>query len=149
MSEYYTPTIEEFHVGFEYDRLVEDHWETLSMSVNFLSLDDIDDEILDKEIRVKHLDREDIESLGFSDFKHAAVDWYKLEKRVDDNFASYGSWNCFRLLHSYTDNGIKIIAYEHSFESDENILFAGKVKNKSELKKILQMIGINQNKEDE
>ena len=149
-SKYYTPEIEEFHVGFEYESLqdprlpekdssweqntIDDEWD-LKTFIGYYCGDHI-------EVRVKHLDREDIESLGFEDYKHSSCDWYKLEKRVEDNFSSYGYWNCFRLLHSYTDEGIKIIAYEHSFNGDENVLFAGKVKNKSELKRILKQIGI-------
>lgn len=52
-SKYYTPEIEEFYVGFEYERFVprsnateEECWEKIEMSVNYLSLDDIDDEII-------------------------------------------------------------------------------------------------------
>lgn len=151
LNKYYMPEIEEFHVGFEYERFVprpnineEECWEKIIMSVNYLSLDDIDNEIIEKEIRVKYLDREDIESLGFNDFKHSVADWYKLEKRVPDGYCHYGYWNCFRLVHEYTNHKVKIIAYEYNFEEkDEFVLFQGSCKNKSELIKLLKQLGIN------
>src|SRR5690606_29619740 len=84
---YYTPEIEEFYVGFEYERFIpksnsteEECWEKLSMSINYLSLEELDNEIIEKEIRVKYLDKEDIESFGF---KHEGG---KLIKNYKDYF---------------------------------------------------------------
>jgi hypothetical protein len=67
---YYTPEIEEFHVGFEYEH------NALSgnLPINYTKIiHSIDDNILDifvkievtSIIRVKYLDQEDIESLGW------------------------------------------------------------------------------------
>ena len=63
-DKYYTPEIEEFHVGFEYevnygkDRWVKEglHYAPQVVTLPYKNLENI---------RVKHLDREDIESLGF------------------------------------------------------------------------------------
>ena len=57
-NKYYRPSLEEFYLGFEYERFIpksnsteEGCWEKITMSVNYLSLDEIDDEILEKEIK--------------------------------------------------------------------------------------------------
>src|SRR6056297_302162 len=72
---YYTPDIEEFHVGFEYEvrnELKKDSWNNYHFDNKFLplftSLKDklsIKNEIENRNIRVKYLDKEDIEDLGF------------------------------------------------------------------------------------
>ena len=70
MDKYYTPEIEEFHVGFEYefrhDDFKEDGWIKYSTPEfnperedSFIGKSDL------SEYRVKYLDREDIESLEF------------------------------------------------------------------------------------
>lgn len=69
-NEYYTPSIEEFHVGFEYEILATDKpiimWEKEIFAIT--THDDlkiIDDEIRESLIRVKCLNKEDIEEVGF------------------------------------------------------------------------------------
>ena len=81
-EKYYTPIIEEFHVGFEYEvlekaqtdshyswsttfpLLSEDTWYKFTYPDPFLGYRV--DKLLEKRgVRVKYLDREDIESLGF------------------------------------------------------------------------------------
>lgn len=70
-AKYYTPSINEFHVGFEYEIYSNDEWKKTEVYRNSLGGD-----ILFKieglghwssvpKPRVKFLDREDIESLGF------------------------------------------------------------------------------------
>jgi hypothetical protein len=92
-------------------------------------------------IKVKYLDKEDIESLGFTDYQHSVCDWYKLEGRFEDSFATHGYWTKIRLIHCF--DKIKIMAYEYSWEEIETILYQGSCKNKSELKKLMQMLKIN------
>ena len=77
-SKYYTPSIEEFYVGFEYEvNYGENDWQKECLwakpevvTLPYMNLENI---------RVKYLDKEDIESLGFEQesiysFKHK--DWY-------------------------------------------------------------------------
>ncbi|MHA2182983.1 MAG: hypothetical protein ACXAAH_16305, partial [Promethearchaeota archaeon] len=78
-DKYYTPTIEEFHVGFEYEYSVsgdEGTWETTSLNGDFyekehevtylpMRIRNSNTKIHAGRVRVKHLDREDIESFGF------------------------------------------------------------------------------------
>lgn len=81
MKKYYKPDLEEFHVGFEYEERVNDslgkqtdNWAKSVWTENHNFSDLFDIEVTDNEItkiyvpnsvRVKYLDREDIESLNF------------------------------------------------------------------------------------
>ena len=117
MSEYYTPEIEEFHVGFEceYKEPDEEAFES--------------DELTERDVayllaypdraRVKYLDKEDIESLGFTDYKHSAYDWYKFSKTIECPIANY-NYCGVRLLHDRSTSGIIIMGYEYQFELDED-----------------------------
>jgi hypothetical protein len=146
MSEYYTPEIEEFHVGFEYeahsDPRVEDGW--TKEEADRFSLKYTIQEDSDVDYRVKYLDKEDIESLGFTDYKHSAYDWYKFNKTIECPIANYNYCGA-RLLHDRSTSGIIIMGYEYQFELDEDKnavnLFRGIIKNKSELVKLLKQLG--------
>ena len=92
MSEkkYYTPSIEEFHVGFEYE--ISYDGETYQSKV----VDDSDElhriktAIESLWVRVKHLDREDIESLGWAFFQkdHFGHDEFVFKTTVPDSMDS-------------------------------------------------------------
>jgi hypothetical protein len=74
-------------------------------------------------IRVKHLDREDIESLGFS--------------IVQDETDSQWFKNDLLNTEIGIENNHITIRIAQSF-----VLFSGTIKNKSELKRILKQIGV-------
>jgi hypothetical protein len=127
-NKYYTPEIEEFHVGFEFERLItgmREHWNKVTMSVNFLSLEDIDDEIELKEIRVKHLDREDIEECG-----------WEFDTKVEGRHQPY----------VYSKNNFWMRFYELEFwKFNVSILdLQFTIKNKSELIKLMSQLNIKQ-----
>jgi hypothetical protein len=137
-NKYYTPSIEEFHVGFEYERFIprsnateEECWDKLSMSVNYLSLDELDDEIIEKEIRVKYLDKEDIEDLGF--------DLDIIRVVIPDKYEPYLNLNNgVGIIFNKTNSSVRItIPCDKIYRK---IVFDGKIKNKSELKEILEKI---------
>jgi hypothetical protein len=185
---YYTPTIEEFHVGFEYEitttsiggmvmmdfskntstKLGEcNHkiWEKAvltstmadtgemitstigdmnishkdeSLPMDHRSIEDIVFLIKSKKIRVKCLDREDIESQGF------IIDE---EKSKDDNKDLYSKGNV-RLIH-FTGGHIAVYTADPSkcdifsrINIDPILINYIEVKNKSELKTILNKIGL-------
>ena len=140
-AKYYIPAISEFHVGFEYEHC--------HSSIRFVMLDlrtgdrtnetepkeiwkksvftgnefdvwkysfKFDDSLRDGQIRVKYLDKEDIESLGFT-------------QTIEDQYYK----DDFELLID-DDLFIQII-------KDDGFIFQGAIKNKSELKRILKMIG--------
>ena len=75
-KKYYTPEIEEFHVGFEYEEQVEPGkwaWNTCHPNT-FEKLYDWDSmDMLKIRTRVKYLDQEDIESLGFIKYTNNSV----------------------------------------------------------------------------
>lgn len=154
-NKYYTPEIEEFYIGFEFEKkeivsknsFLEEDWVNQKCDIQdlFQVLKDYtEDNIFVKEdYRVKYLDQEDIESLGFNNMKRVTVDWYELEKHFEDGWSSYGYWNFIRLLHDRELNRIKIIAYEYRSDNDENLLYQGSCKNKSELKKLMKQLNIN------
>lgn len=130
-SKYYTPTIDEFHIGFEY-RVLDIEY---SKYVNCIFQDGQSvQDLLDGdygEVDVKYLDKEDVESLGFKysyyegDFYH-----YVLKTNVE-----------LMLGINYIDEnfGATILIFNKEDEHE----FDGIIKNKSELKKVLQMLNIN------
>ena len=65
ISKYYTPQIEEFHVGFEYEWRRKESDEPFQSATikDAAQLSDIFDTVYD--LRVKYLDAEDLQSLGF------------------------------------------------------------------------------------
>ena len=128
-DKYYTPEIEEFHVGFEF----ESNYITYSKDKEWVKVtlkEDLNNEeiawfytsyigdAVPTEFRVKHLDREDIESLGF--------DWIKEHCYV------LGDWSII--------TGSETISIY--IEGEDDCRFYGKIKNKSELKRVLKMIGV-------
>ena len=140
-NKYYTPEIEEFYVGFEYESRIagyDDEWTEETIYAMFRdgwesNIDDVLAMYKDggDKFRVKHLDSSDIESLGF-----------KL-----DPIRSYLNYrNCFSLLinelyglsldHIYNEN--KIILRGHKVDYPTKTLFEGIIKNLSELKKLLK-----------
>lgn len=127
-EKYYTPEINEFCIGFEFES------KNSSVSTNG---EWVKDEISDmesmrrfadcfdgvEEYRVKYLDRGDIESLGF-----------EMDKSSDYYWLRY--FNGEYLL-SVESEGHRVI-----IEKDGDNYFVGTIKNKSELKKILKMLGV-------
>lgn len=121
-DKYYTPSIEEFHVGFEFEYTHKDDW-FQNIILDPQEINDFfnDDSI---EIRVKYLDNEDIESLGFK-YIMTSYDGYYEKKDITLGFAY--------------DGRIQI-------KSNECFIFLGFIKNKSEFKILLKQLGIVGNK---
>ena len=150
-SKYYTPTIEELYIGAEFESNLMDvggmflpNGEVIPPGVpvwskevfstyhfdKFLSAYDFKGVLEDKRIRVKHLDKEDIESLGFE---------------YDGKRDEYCKGNVIIEFNGKTH--ITIGKYEEDFPMGEytswtDDLFIGTIKNKSELKRILKQIGV-------
>lgn len=134
-SKYYTPEIEEFHVGFEYelrvagggDRFVKEELHNFDFDLFLNNLYRDNEEEFN--LRVKHLDREDIESLGFKLLKedlNGKAFIHKINVELQIWWSSKGTIDI--------DNGMSY--------SDCRTYFYGTIKNKSELKRVLKMIGI-------
>jgi hypothetical protein len=138
MEKYYTPTIEEFHVGFEFEDKHSDYSEDEKNWIGRLyvlraeyELDTVQDRIDDNRIRVKHLDREDIESLGWE--ANESDQYYKGSERIDVN-PNISTLIVIKSSYKYERKGVSYVGH--------NTLFDGTIKNKSELKKLLKQLGI-------
>jgi len=127
MSEkYYTPTIEEFYVGFEYEvkwyNGKEDVWSKRSITDWYQELEN--------ESRVKYLDKEDIESLGW---KHVGG------KMLNGAMQNYAISDRPYILY-YAENNKTYLSIDIGYEGTQ--IFRGAIKNKSELKKLMKQLGI-------
>lgn len=140
MNNYYAPTIEEFHVGFEfevynkhYKNFIENEWAELTYRGE--SIDLIENGLKTNIIRVKYLNTKDIESLNFCppqpEFSHPAKFLF-LHRDIDNLYIDFLSY--------YDEKHRDIITiFKRDVTKDINreILFKGNVKNKLELKKLL------------
>lgn len=140
-NKYYTSSIEEFHVGFEYylltlsDEGIEHDYLKMVWNADCNMEDMFDVSYINgvkivsvpEVLKCKYLDREDIKSLGW---EHDGKKSYTL--------------NCFDLGDRWCliwyPNNRRVEIYD---EENENG-FLGTIKNKSELKKLMQQLGITQ-----
>jgi hypothetical protein len=145
-NKYYTPTIDEFHVGFEYEIKKESSWfvkhynQGSLVDIYYNYNDDLDSiDFNENTIRVKYLDQKDIESLGFIYDEHycEGSQFYK-HINIGDSFTRFIVLDLF-------DNKItitKLMDYSKTSRINGIKLFQGKIKNKSELVKLLKQLGI-------
>lgn len=166
-NRYYIPELEEFHVGFEfefkdwwtdvgvvdkegkkgseYQKHILTPWDFYSTEYKEKQIgaffgtdyehifDRIQKYINNEDIRVKYLDQEDIESLGWEKIREDTFEMKLPEYR--------GMLDV--LVHLLLSSTLLICVGEsESPFSDWRTLFTGTVKNKSELKKIMKMLGI-------
>ena len=144
-NKYYTPELEEFHVGFEYEYFENGKWRSIEVyDIDF----EYDTKLLkEKRYRVKYLDQEDIESLGFSYEKTMSLGslrksyWTGDDKVVGRILTKEdGSMMCWNMaIHVFKNNHVKIEA--QMSDAETYTFFEGIIKNKSELKKLLKQIG--------
>ena len=131
-KKYYTPEIEEFHIGFECETLERDSWKKVEIYDVSFEIDT--EELKQKKIRVKYLDKEDIESIGGWEF-------VKEYKDPGSYCLDFKKRHTELTLHPALEE--TMIFIEHG--SDISIgypVFKGKIKNKSELKTLLKQLGI-------
>jgi len=152
-DKYYTPEIEEFHVGFEYQREEYndisrwDEWYTTTIDtpwqladyVMYLSNHGF------SQTRVKKLDSEDIESLGWR--PETIIDIF----RGDGNDFSQGFSKKINEIDTYCliyTDGLLQIYLQHVYNLtsgnwSQQVKFEGTIKNKSELRRLMKQLGIN------
>jgi hypothetical protein len=157
-SKYYTPVKEEFHIGFEYEKLQEKEagyynkttgtvdrtfWHRFIYDSKSIRLSQLDSHLFENTIRVKCLDKEDIISCGFlyKGMAQSIVEEYFTETK------NYGDTQTGYNLLRNTEKGFIVISYWEQavgFVGDEKyILFHGYVKNKQEFKKLMQQLNIS------
>ena len=158
----YVPEIEEFYVGFEFEML------TSYGYVNFIfpnikethflmkpgsTLDKLKKTI--SSTRVKYLDQSDIESLGFTltdiPEKYPFLERKPLEQKYGEVFSYFSSEEKSigtTIIHirdiNYVSIRVGVCIDETNSYYNGDILdgsFSGKIKNKSELQKVLKMVG--------
>ena len=144
-NKYYTPTIEEFRVGFEYEykcwvKSIE-IWEkeTYGNSNNFDHhyLDTVEDWCRDSNCRVKYLDKQDIEECGFKQLKN-----YWSEQLYQSKITTINETATWYEI-DVEEHRILISSYmSNDDDTGSDILFRGTIKNKSELKVLLKQLGI-------
>jgi len=156
-NKYYTPEISEFHVGFEFQKKetiksgiahhknqnkpleinkIETFWNSIVFQKSLLdntwnamdyTLKEVAEFIKSDEIRVKYLDRQDIEECGFEYLKKGWGD-SSLIFRHPKGFEIYFRGNCSLNISNHYST----------------VIFEGNVKNKSELLKVFKMLNILQ-----
>jgi hypothetical protein len=142
-KKYYTPTIEEFRVGFEYEQVSINPQEDITVSdeVKYEECKFPDpfvgynlNRLVLNMCRVKYLDKQDIESLGFIEITEDTFE----KRKTGDPLVTY-SIDYFQI-----DNSDKVfLRIGQDVLSYEDILFQGSVKNLSELTTLLKQIGIS------
>ena len=142
-EKYYTPELEEFYIGFEYEvwesvGYSKEHWtkkvhtiknENGSYTSDLTLIDDGCNKA-----RVKYLDQEDIESFGF-DLGQCTKDGYYF---IKGTMLTKHEWVLTFGGKTNPENYLSICDMNEALGN----CFTGTVKNKSELKKILSMLGI-------
>lgn len=140
-KKFYVPEIEEFRVNFEFEeKNDEGTWDkrTYPFGTVWFSVD----EVLDGFIRVKYLDRQDIESLGWE---------FENENRDMITFSMKPDWNTCLIDDRGWDENDKLwltlredylvhINNGGNYEQYDGMRFY--IKNKSELKRLLKQLGI-------
>lgn len=137
-SKYYTPTIDEFYIGFKYELKLRNRWviEKYEPGEDCL-VGDIMYKLKNEDIRVKYLDQEDIESLGWEagliNVGNNELDTYGI-----------GSYVITTPVGVYNKTKVIDISYVSPMNNNERLsrVFRGIIKNKSELKKLMKQLGI-------
>jgi hypothetical protein len=133
-SQYYTPEFYEFHEGFEYeDAFLHPFFSKKRFYYQYTSRNILLKALDNKKIRVKYLDREDIESFGFV-LKGKSIDlWFEKEDillREDGHHLTN-----IKLQYGLKDHKLKItLVY---IGGEESVCFEGYIKNKNQLLTLL------------
>lgn len=138
-NKYYTPSIEEFHVGFEYEFKHPDYeaWNKYTTPEFQMEREDCIPFVGNlNNFRVKYLDGQDIADCGWKfgiiNIGNNQLDVYGIGKHVITT-----------PLDAYDRNKIIDISYVSPMKKgDISRVFRGVIKNKSELKRLMKQLGI-------
>lgn len=135
MEKYYTPDLGDFCLGFAFEKFIlfRDDWvsDKIESSYDYNEVWDVFNEGKQgRYLRIKYLDKEDIESLGWD------VDWLLVESAQHRKFSN----NRIYLLNSTILNQ-NILITEIVGEGIKRI-FDGECKSKNELRKLMQWLNI-------
>jgi len=151
-NKYYVPNTSEFHIGFEFEENDGSEWieSEITLWTDLKALFDCEDKC-PIPLRVKYLDKEDIESFGFK--KSNKNSWAGYKDYFLDSINPEYPYFLFATIHvPVIDDMYKIMVHRYynedePIDEDDNyreptIVFVGKIKNKSELKKLLKKLEI-------
>jgi len=161
MNKYYQPSLEEFHIGFRYEYKTKDtndpisHKESLEWKKHIFNETNLSGgwdgethlyDVLNNNIeyRTKHLDKIDIEELGW---KEESKNFYKIVDGYYDKEED-GTGTEYRL--TVRNNFIFIEFYQIYFGEPSvpyrgaDYLFRGTIKNYNELKTLMKQLNIKQ-----
>lgn len=152
-NKYYLPKIEELHIGFECEIDQSEinknfKWCEYVIGTDYenITIARAVSEVNKNGIRVKYLDRQDIESFGFK--KSNKNSWIGYKDYFLDNINPEYPYFLFATIHvPIRDDMYKILVHRYynedePIDEDDNYreptcVYVGRIKNKSELRKIL------------
>lgn len=151
-NKYYQPDISEFHIGFEYEVFDEEN-EVCSNKIfpeDFICTGTpTEPDLVElfysglKGTRVKYLDRQDIEELGFKNnnegYEEGLVSRNEFIRIIEEEIISIKTyWNQGGQDRENLIRIFKGIKYNYPYYE----IFRGDIKNKTELKKLLKQLGL-------
>lgn len=148
-AKYYTPSIDEFHVGFEYETSLDGiNWQERQINIyrDWIILNDSLISKCEMKTRVKHLGKSDFESLGWKLIKQGCDYSFTSERYqfVVENFVNTGTiWQIYIMQPEHTPMNLAIEWQTFGSYDTENGRLTLNVKNKSELKKLMEQLGIS------
>lgn len=167
-NKYYTPKIEEFHPGFIFDLYTKDgYWDATDKSkekvwvgeviskwrenlefneLSYYNFGSIENAIRDKLVRVKYLDKEDIEKEGWKEGTHPKHDLSVFGKDFFTFIKPYkdpmGAHNEVFIYFNPKTKWLSMSHYNKESLEGEMLRFSGCVKNISEFRKLMKMINV-------
>lgn len=152
MNKYYIPELEEFHLGFRYEfqyKDDEDNWNEDSIEYDLLYDHDfhsVFEEVKDSRVRIKYLDRKDIEELG----------WTYRSLTKDGDLEIYEGISSYTFYRKICPNGESAIAIFKAlpkpgegnlfgiceYTDDKREICTVRVKNFNELQKLMGQLKI-------
>ncbi len=145
-EKYYIPNINEFHIGFQYEKyderiagyanppkeFINTNWHRFTYDLNSIRLSQLGTHLFNKTIRVKHLDEDDLQELGFT---YDIMVGYRFRDRYTLTLLMVNEDNTKQISY------IRKIGIVDKFLNQ--IMFFGEIKNKSEFIKLLKQLEIN------
>lgn len=132
---YYPPEIEEFHVGFKCELKLHElkDWEIHIV----LPADKLDiQKYIDKQlIRVKHLDRKDIESFGWKYIRTRFGISMIFRGFVDERICN------IKIMFNVRSNWLMV------YNENDTVRFSGEINNKNEFGKLMKQLKIKKNEQ--
>jgi len=143
-NKYYTPEISEFHIGFRYEAKNNEtfEWEKVIQISGFAGSEHYDRDLINlanDQFRVKCLDKQDIEELGWEYVGES--NYYKGDIRY--RIKNKGNTWLWLNVARQGDYQILISSFDTGFSLEgDSFLFDGDIKNYNELKKLMLMLEI-------